>query len=153
MKMDKYNTFFTPLLYRLVRLDWLCIMLALITITIINWENVNWWIFFIMFWWIDLIGTVPGMYYLSVNEGTEKEKSVPKWCVFIYNICHSFTTVSIITLLWYMTSGPEWAMLAMPIHLAADRCVFGNIYKSFRLKFDPVENIEFKKFYEEFTTS
>jgi hypothetical protein len=148
--MDKYNRFFTPTLYQMVRVDWLCIMTVMMIAVAVNWREVNWWTFLFMFWWIDLIGTAPGMYFHNKNKSAPAGSDVPRWCIVAYNSCHSFATVSIVTLIWYFVSGLEWAMLAMPIHLAADRCIFGNIYKSFGLKFEAEPNQAFQRFHMEF---
>jgi hypothetical protein len=40
--------------------------------------------------------------------------------------------------IWAWLSGPEWAMLAVPLHLSIDRGVFGNIFKPVALPFEPV---------------
>ena len=32
---------------------------------------------------------------------------------------------------------PEWALLALPLHLFGDRALFGNFYKSFGIEFEP----------------
>lgn len=150
--MDKYNRFFSQSIYRLIRLDWLCIMTALIITVAVHWREVNWWRFTIMFWIIDFIGTVPGMYIYhryTKNSGGD----VPRWCFHAYNFCHSFVTVSAVTLVWYLLAGLEWAMLAMPMHLAADRSIFGNIYKNLGLKFEPEPNEGFARFSQEFERS
>jgi hypothetical protein len=36
-----------------------------------------------------------------------------------------------------LAGGPEWAMLAVPIHLSGDRGLFGNVYKPVSLPFEP----------------
>ena len=33
--------------------------------------------------------------------------------------------------------GPEWALLALPIHLMGDRSLFGNMLKPFGVSFEP----------------
>ncbi len=147
--MDKFNMFFTRTLYNMVRLDWLCIMTILIVAVAVNWREVDWARFIIMFWIIDIIGTAPAMYFDYRNKREGNTGDVPRWCVVSYNVCHSFFTVSIVTLAWFFISGVEWAMLAMPMHLAADRGVFGNIYRSFGLKFQPEPNEAFQRFYIE----
>lgn len=147
--MDKANRFFTPTLYRMVRLDWLVIMIALSIIAAMHWREINWWLFLIVFWWIDFVGTAPGMYY----QGRHPERPVPRWTIVLYNFCHSFTTVGVITAIWYAFAGFQWEMLAMPIHLAGDRCVFGNIYKHFDPRFEPHPDPGYQRFESEFLNS
>lgn len=144
--MDKFNMFFTRTLYNMVRVDWLCIMIALMVAVAVNWKEVDWALFMVMFWIIDLIGTAPAMYIDYVNKRDGKTEDVPRWCVVSYNVCHSFLTTSIVILIWYFVGGVEWAMLAMPMHLAADRGIFGNIYRSFGLRFQPDPNEAFQAF-------
>ena len=69
--MDKFNMFFTRTLYNMVRLDWLCIMTILIVAVAVNWREVDWARFIIMFWIIYIIGTAPAMYfdYRNKREG------------------------------------------------------------------------------------
>ena len=144
--MDKNNRFFTPTLYRMIRIDWVVIIIALSLTVALHWREVNWWRFWIMFWMIDIIGTAPGMYF----EKRHPDRPVPQWCIVAYNVCHSFLTIAIVTTVWYLIGGLEWAMLGMPIHIAADRCVFGNIYKHLDYKFDPDPSPLFQRFTQEF---
>jgi hypothetical protein len=45
----------------------------------------------------------------------------------LYNVTHSFLTAAIVILIWIARGGgPEWAMLAIPLHLCGDRALFGN---------------------------
>lgn len=150
--MDKHNLFLTQPLYRLVRLDWLCIMLVLAVLVAVNWQQVNWLRFWVMFWVIDAVGTVPGFYYYFRNRH-RTHGVVPNWCVVAYNTCHSFATTTLVLAGWYYLSGPEWAMLGMPIHLAGDRGVFGNIYKNFGVQFEASGPHEgFRRFLERFAS-
>ncbi|HVQ53259.1 MAG TPA: hypothetical protein VMS92_24740 [Mycobacterium sp.] len=54
----------------------------------------------------------------------------------LYNSMHSFLTQSIVVALWIRIYGFEWALLVIPIHLCADRAVFGNFMKSFSMPFE-----------------
>ena len=151
--MDVNNMFFTRTTYNMVRLDWLFIMMGLMFASIANWTEINWWLFAAAFWWIDVIGTAPGMYYHGKNKHALAGEDVPKWAIIAYNFCHSFVTVMTITFVWYLYAGWHWEMLAMPMHLAADRCVFGNIFKNFNIKFDPQPVPAFTNFISEFSAS
>ena len=144
--MDKYNRFFTPTLYRMIRTDWAILMLATMIAAALHWREINWWIFMAMFWWIDILGTFPGTFL----QKKKPDRKVPEWCILLYNFCHSFTTVGVITAAWYALYGPAWEMLAMPMHLAADRSIFGNIYKRIDPKFEPGPHPAFLRFDEDF---
>ena len=58
---------------------------------------------------------------------------------------HSLITQAAVVGLWMWVSGPEWALLAIPIHLCADRGVFGNFMKPFALPFEPVPDERFAR--------
>ena len=56
----------------------------------------------------------------------------------LYNLTHSYLTAGAVGALWALAiGGLEWAMLAVPIHLAGDRGLFGNFYKPASLPFEP----------------
>lgn len=151
--MDKHNLFLTPTTYKLVRLDWAILMTVLLALVIVHWREVNWWLFAGAFLFSDLIGTFPGMYvYYAKRKGDHR--SIPAAFHFLYNLGHSFTAVGLITLVWYLIAGGwEWAMLAMPIHLAGDRSVFGNIYKPLGTSFEPAPHDAFQRFMKEYQSS
>jgi len=145
--MDANNTYFTRKSYSAMRADWLCIMFALLAAVVWFRQEINWLLFFVMFWYIDVIGTAPGLYLQWKNaRAGRRNASVPNWAVAGYNICHSFVTQGIVIAVWYLISGFEWTMLAMPLHLAADRGVFGNIYKNYNEAFEPPANPVFQAF-------
>ncbi|MEM7050927.1 MAG: hypothetical protein AAF604_14760 [Acidobacteriota bacterium] len=148
--MDKFNLFLTPKTYQMVRIDWAIIMFTLLGLVIYNWQEVNWWRFAGAFLLSDLIGTFPGMYmYYAKKKG--EHRSIPSIFHDLYNIGHSFVGIGSVAVIWYLVTGSwEWAMLAMPIHLAGDRCVFGNIYKPHGTAFEPVLHDAFKRFQAEY---
>lgn len=53
---------------------------------------------------------------------------------------HSLLTAGAIAAVWSVTAGPEWALLALPVHLFGDRSIFGNFLKPFGLSFEPLTN-------------
>ena len=47
-----------------------------------------------------------------------------------YNLTHNFVTGALLVAAWAaLNGGLEWAMLAIPLHLAGDRGLFGNGFK------------------------
>lgn len=148
--MDKVNLFFTPTTYRLVRLDWAIILGILVALVVVNWREVNWWRFVVAFLWSDLIGTFPGLYVYYARRKGDHRRIPPAYHV-LYNLGHSFAGIGVVALGWYLVTGSwEWAMLAMPIHLAGDRSVFGNIYKPLGTAFEPVLHPAFQRFVQEY---
>ena len=144
--MDKYNTFHTPAAYRLMRLDYFSVLVALSAAVLYHASDVNWIRFAIAFAWIDLVGTLPAWYvYYARRKG--EHRSIPQIFYTLYNTCHSFTTNLAIIGAWYFITGAwEWAMLAGPLHLLGDRSVFGNVYKPGGLSFEPVPFKEYSEF-------
>jgi hypothetical protein len=150
--MDKHNLFFTPTTYGFLRLDHLVMLVALSGLVLAHWSEVNWLHFVAAFLWSDLVGTFPGLYWYYARSSGERRR-IPKVFYLLYNIGHSFLSIGLVTVLWYLIAGRlEWAMLAMPIHLTGDRSVFGNFYKPFGLAFEPHPHdgfVRFQKAYEE----
>lgn len=148
--MDKHNLFHTRTTYNLIRLDWAVLMLLALALTVMNWRQVNWWRFALAFALPDLIGTLPGLYvYYGRRSG--EHRSIPAVIHQLYNFGHCFAVVALFCGLWWLLNGgPEWAMLAFPIHLAGDRSVFGNIYKPFGTAFEPVKHDAFRRFEVEY---
>jgi hypothetical protein len=85
--------------------------------------DVSWWRFVLAFALIDLIGYLPGARAHRRAGG----RPIPRIYHHLYNVTHSFLTLGAVVALWALAShGLEWAMLALPIHLAGDRGLFGN---------------------------
>jgi hypothetical protein len=148
--MDKYNLFYTPTTYKLVRVDWAIILVVLSGLVLYHWREVHWWRFVFAFLLSDLVGTFPGLYVYYARRAGE-HRSIPLIYHQLYNAGHSFLGIALVTLVWFgMTGVWEWAMLALPIHLAGDRAVFGNIYKPYGTAFEPVPVEAFQRFLREY---
>jgi len=139
--MDINNKYETVNTHNLVRLEHFALLLVMSWVAFINYESINWYLFNILFWGIDLIGFYPGMlYYKYVN------KNVPKIFYAIYNISHSYLTWVIFSLGWVYFYGIDYVLLAPWIHLMADRGIFGNTLKSYHIAFNIEKNNHFEKF-------
>jgi hypothetical protein len=46
-------------------------------------------------------------------------------------------TASAVAATWSKARGPEWALLAIPLHIGIDRGLFGNFMKPFSVAFEP----------------
>ena len=58
---------------------------------------------------------------------------------YLYNFAHTYLVVGAGVGVWaWVIGGFEWAMLAVPLHLAIDRGIFGNVFKPVTLAFEPV---------------
>lgn len=64
----------------------------------------------------------------------------------LYNLMHSMAVQAIAAGLWCVLVTPEWALLAIPIHLCGDRALFGNCVKAFAVPFEPVTIPQFDEF-------
>ncbi|MFF0630161.1 hypothetical protein [Streptomyces sp. NPDC004296] len=132
--MDAANHFETPTTYRLIRLEYLVGLGVAFYFFFIHLGDINWWVFATLFVYIDLIGYIPG----AIAYHRSKTKRVSKTYYVLYNTMHSLATQTVVALAIILADGPQWALLALPIHLFGDRSLFGNFLKPFGLSFEPV---------------
>src|SRR4051794_20415609 len=131
--MDTKNRLHTTTTYRIIRGEHLAI-LAVCTLALV-WHapEVNWWRAVCAFWVIDLIGYLPG----AVAYRRAPRGQIHPWYHHAYNLTHTYLVTGPCVAAWACLAGEfEWAMLAVPIHLAIDRGVFGNILKPTQLAFE-----------------
>lgn len=131
--MDPKNLFQTPTTYRLIRLEYLFYLAVAAVLAIVHIGEINWFAFVALFVYIDVIGYLPGV-IAHKRRGTTY---LPRSYYVLYNTMHSLVTAGIVAGLWCLFVGPEWALLALPLHLFGDRALFGNFYKSFGIEFEP----------------
>jgi hypothetical protein len=81
--------------------------------------------FFIAFWVIDLVGYLPG----TIAQRRRPGRLIAPIFHHLYNFTHNWWTLAAAIAVWWTVSGPEWAMLALPLHLAGDQLVLGNFRK------------------------
>jgi hypothetical protein len=84
--------------------------------------QVNWPRAILAFALIDLVGYLPGTLAFRRAGGGP----IAPVYHHLYNVTHSFFTAAALIALWALAGGLEWAMLAIPLHLAGDRGLFGN---------------------------
>ena len=96
------------------RAEWTLLCAALAALAIAHLREVHVARFVAAFVVIDLVGYVP----LALRPRRLTRA--------LYNFTHSFVTAAAVLGAWALAAGPEWAMLAIPIHLAGDRGLFGN---------------------------
>jgi hypothetical protein len=79
----------------------------------------------ILFAAIDLVGFIPG----ALAQRLAKGRPISPVFAVLYNTTHSLVANAGVALAWSLVFGPEWALLAIPIHLCGDRALFGNFFK------------------------
>lgn len=140
--MDSHNLFLTPATYRLLRLEYLAGLLLALGLLVAHWGDVGWAHFVLLFGYIDLIGYLPGHLAWRRRGGGQP----PRVYYLLYNSMHSLLTAGLVAAVWCLLVGPEWALLALPIHLFGDRAVFGNFLKPFGVSFEPSTHPAYAEF-------
>lgn len=129
--MDRKQLFRSRGAYVLMRLEYIALLALCLALVAINWREVDWFRFLLAFAVIDLVGYLPGAIASRRYNGR-----APAIFHHLYNVTHSFLTWLILVPIWaLLTGGPEWAMLAVPIHLSGDRGLFGNLFKPIGVPF------------------
>ncbi|MGC4868571.1 hypothetical protein ACLQ3B_24405 [Micromonospora sp. DT53] len=131
--MDQQNTFDTPTIARLHRAEYLAGLALASGLLLAHWDDVRWLPAIGLFLYIDLIGYVPG----AIAYRRSPDGQIPKAYYVLYNSMHSLLSAGLVVALWAWLIGPEWALLAVPIHLFGDRSLFGNQLKPFGVPFEP----------------
>ena len=108
------------------RAEALALMLAAALLILWHVREVSWLRFALAFALIDLIGYLPGARAFRRARGG----SIAPLYHHLYNLTHNFLTAAAVVAVWAaLAGGFEWAMLAIPLHLAGDRGIFGNGWK------------------------
>src|SRR5690348_16260172 len=133
--MDVKNRFHTPETWALVRIEQCALVLGLSENVLTRASEVRWGHFIAAFVLIDLIGYITG----AIAFRRAPSGRIAPIYHHLYNLTHSYLTAAVVCGVWAaLGGGLEWAMLALPIHLAGDRGLFGNVYKPVSLPFEPV---------------
>ena len=130
--MDHKNLFMTRTTYRLLRLEYLIALVVCVVLALAHLGEIRWPVFLGLFAVIDVIGYLPGLFIWIRRHG-----EVPRAFYVSYNVAHHLGTSAALAGLWCLVVGPEWALLALPIHLMGDRALFGNMLKPFGVSFEP----------------
>jgi hypothetical protein len=140
--MDSHNLFLTPTTYRLLRAEYAAGLLIAIVLALLHRGDIRWLAFVGMFVYIDVIGYLPG----AIAYRRSAERQIPQAYYLLYNSMHSLLSAGLVAGLWCLLVRPEWALLALPIHLCGDRALFGNFLKPFGLSFEPVTHPAYQEF-------
>ena len=139
--MDSHNLFLTRTTYRLLRAEYAVALIGSIVLAIVHLGAVRWPVFVGLFVYIDLIGYLPGaVAYRRAHDG-----AISRGYYLLYNSMHSLLSAGAVAGLWCLLVRPEWALLALPIHLCGDRAIFGNFLKPFGVSFEPVTHPAYKE--------
>jgi len=118
----------------LSRSEWLLLLAALSAIVLWHRDAVSWPRFVLAFAAIDVVGYLPGAVAFRRARGS----AIAPVYHWLYNATHNFVTAAVVAAAWALAAGgPEWAMLALPLHLAGDRGLFGNGFKPSTEPFEP----------------
>ena len=117
----------------LTRAEYLALMAVSGLLMLVHAGEVSWVRAAIAFAAIDLVGYLPGARAFR-RAGNQPIRPIYH---HLYNVTHNFLTAAAVIAAWALVGGGlEWAMLAIPLHLAGDRGIFGNGFKPPALPFE-----------------
>jgi hypothetical protein len=131
--MDVKNPFESPTTFRHHRAEYLVAWIVVSILMVLHWSEIRWLPAVVLFAYIDVIGYIPG----AIAFRRSPNGKISKNYYIAYNIMHSMITQGAVIAIWGFTIGWEWALLAIPWHIFADRGIYGNFLKPFRLPFEP----------------
>jgi len=140
--VDSHNLFLTRTTYRLLRAEYAVALGAAIVLAVTHLGDIRWPVFVGMFVYIDLIGYLPGAVAYRRAPGGAVSRNYYR----AYNAMHSLVSAAAVAGIWCLLVRPEWALLALPIHLCGDRAIFGNFLKPFGVSFEPVTHPAYQEF-------
>jgi hypothetical protein len=140
--VDSHNLFATKATYRLLRLEYAAALVSAAVLIIMHLDHVRWWAFAALFVYIDVIGYLPG----AIAWRRSPDGRISRVYYVLYNTAHSLLSAAAVAAVWALVAGPEWALLALPLHLFGDRAIFGNFMKPFGLSFEPRVHPAYQEF-------
>lgn len=139
--MDSHNLFLTRTTYRLLRAEFAAVLIGSVMLALTHLGGIRWPVFIALFAYIDLIGYLPG----AIAYRRARGRAIPRVYYLLYNSMHSMLSAGAVAGVWCLLVRPEWALLALPIHLCGDRALFGNFLKPFGVSFEPVTHPAYKE--------
>ncbi len=107
-----------------MRLDHAALLALCVGLLVAHRADVRWGWFVALFALIDVVGFAPGA-LLHRARG-----AAPGWARGLYNLAHGAPfALALATGYSALTGGPDWTLLALPLHLCADRGLLGNGFK------------------------
>jgi hypothetical protein len=150
--VDTHNFFFTRATMLNARAEYGLGFLACAWLMLANWGELDLWLAIALFAYMDVIGTIPSL----VAFHRSPDGQIPRVYYVLYNVLHSAVTQGLVIIVLIQLFGWQWALLAIPLHICADRSMFNNYPKPFGVAFDPVRHPAFQRFaaeYERFDAS
>ncbi|ANB05166.1 hypothetical protein SAM40697_1206 [Streptomyces ambofaciens] len=147
--MDAKNRFETKATFALSRLEWLGFLSVSLVLVFQHLSEIRWGVFLLLFAVIDVIGYLPG----AIAFRRSPDGRVPRGCYVAYNTMHSLVTAGVLAGAWALFVRPEWALLALPVHLMGDRALFGNSLKPFGVAFEPETLPAFRTFEQRYRSA
>lgn len=154
--MDPKNLFCTPATYRALRAEYGAGLVVAVVLALLHLDEIRWPVFVALFLVIDLVGYLPGhLAWRRAHRAAAQQApgaaagisvEVPRVCFALYNGAHSLLTAGALAGLWCLVVQPEWALLALPIHLLGDRALFGNLMKPYGVGFEPEPHPAYTRF-------
>ena len=144
--MDTVNHFFTRATALNARSEYALGFVVCMWLMISHWSELDVWQAILLFAYIDLIGTVPGLIAYHVSA----DGQISKVYYYVYNFLHSWVTQGIVMIGYVEVLGWHWCLLGIPAHLCIDRSMFNNYPKPLGVAFDPVKHPVFEKFKREY---
>src|SRR5947199_8584317 len=111
--MDSHNLFLTRTTYRLLRAEYAVVVVGAIVLALMHLGDIHWPVFLGLFAYIDLVGYLPGAIAYRRAHGA----AISRAYYVLYNCMHSLLSAGAVAGLWFLLPRPEWALLALPIHL------------------------------------
>nr|WP_202447882.1 hypothetical protein [Streptomyces sp. SID5468] len=147
--VDAKNRFETKVTFRLSRLEWLTALVISLVLAYRHLTDIRWPVFAGLFAGIDAIGYLPG----AIAFRRSSDGRIGRGYYVAYNLMHSLVTATAIAAGWALLVKPEWALLALPIHLMGDRALFGNSLKPFGISFEPEKHPAYTEFERHYRTA
>jgi len=144
--VDAKNRFETKTTFLLLRLEWLAALVVSVVLVLRHLPQIRWPVFIGLFAVIDVVGYLPGAIAYRRSGG----RRVARGFFVAYNTMHSLVTAGAIAGGWALAVRPEWALLALAVHLLGDRALFGNSLKPFGVSFEPKEHPAYGVFEREY---
>jgi hypothetical protein len=133
--LDPANLFCTPRTYWALRAEYFAGFVASIVVAVMHISHIDWVAAVLLFAYPDTLGYLPG----AIVYHRSRDKRISLWYARSYNAMHSALTAGLVGGLYAIIHGPNWALLAVPMHLCGDRALFGNIMKMMSVRFEPHE--------------
>jgi hypothetical protein len=144
--MDSHNLFLTRTTARLLRAEYGAALVVAVVLAVLHFGDIRWPVFIALFAYIDVIGYLPG----AVAYRRAPDRRIGRHYYVLYNAMHSLLSAGAVAGLWCLLVRPEWALLALPIHLCGDRALFGNFLKPFGVTFEPTTHPSYREFVTEY---